>query len=445
MARPVGEEEDNVPKAISRPEGGWFARIWDERNGGAKRMIKLGRSEAFTIWISKDYSLINGVSNISSVSEALREKELISLPSSQAFTVWSKALPKSDGSIESIPSIPEEAFDANSDNMDHFSNYEHRPFTVWTTEEALMKSRVSEIHLIADGDDDSSEAIEDVVTGDSAQGNSEHIEEVEKSHKGRSIFFPVACSLILLTCIIWMFFKASQLDSLSTKNNELKEEVDKYKNEISEKNLEMENINQKALRLERNLRDNQLKFQRSTANAKEVNRLEMKKANEVLQGKLEEIKTLTGQVQTDQKNYENKEKIFLRQITDFKAQISNLKSTNLEKMNALKKVQIVLQESNQKNEALNTALNKEVSALRSDLSDSAELLKQSRVEYEKQITQEKTEWNKLKASLEKELTEKKKVQEDLEITKDRLDKAEAEINELNKKIKELEEAQSPSQ
>ena len=37
MARPVGEEEDNVPKAISRPEGGWFARIWDERNGGPKK------------------------------------------------------------------------------------------------------------------------------------------------------------------------------------------------------------------------------------------------------------------------------------------------------------------------------------------------------------------------------------------------------------------------
>ena len=53
--------------------------------------------------------------------------------------------------------------------------------------------------------------------------------------------------------------------------------------------------------------------------------------------------------------------------------------------------------------------------------------------------------NKLKASLEKELTEKKKVQEDLETTKNRLDKAEAEVNELNKKIQKPEEAQSPSQ
>ena len=32
MARPVGEEDNNkIPKAISRPEGGWFAKIWDER------------------------------------------------------------------------------------------------------------------------------------------------------------------------------------------------------------------------------------------------------------------------------------------------------------------------------------------------------------------------------------------------------------------------------
>ncbi|MFL2483043.1 MAG: hypothetical protein ACJ0KA_01790 [Verrucomicrobiales bacterium] len=438
MARPVGEEEDNVPKAISRPEGGWFARIWDERNGGPKKMIKLGRSAPFTIWTSQDYLSINECSNISSLSESLREKELISLSSSKAFTVWAKATHKSERLIESIP---DEAFDADSENVDHLLKYDFKPFTVWITEEALIKPRVSKIRLIADGYDDPSEAIEDVETGDSALKNSEHKEEVEKSHKGRSIFFPVACSLILLTCIIWMFFKASQLDNLNTKNDELEGEMEKVKNEISEKNQEIEKINQKALTLEKNLRDDQLKFQRSTANAKEVNRLEMKKANEVIQGKLEDIKTLTEQAQANQNNYENKEKVFLKQISDFKGQISSMQSTNLENMNALKKAQVVTKESNKKN----TALNKEVSDLKSDLTDSKELLKKSRDEYEKQITQEKTELNKLKASLEKELTEKKKVQEDLETTKDRLDKAEAEVNELNKKIQKLEEAQSPSQ
>lgn len=438
MARPVGEEEDNVPKAISRPEGGWFARIWDERNGGPKKMIKLGRSAPFTIWTSQDYLSVNECSNISSLSESLREKELISLPSSKAFTVWAKAIHKSERLIESIP---DEAFDADSENVDHLLKYDFKPFTVWITEEALIKPRVSKIRLIADGYDDPSEAIEDVETGDSALKNSEHKEEVEKSHKGRSIFFPVACSLILLTCIIWMFFKASQLDNLNTKNDELEGEMEKVKNEISEKNQEIEKINQKALTLEKNLRDDQLKFQRSTANAKEVNRLEMKKVNEVIQGKLEDIKTLTEQAQANQNNYENKEKVFLKQISDFKGQISSMQSTNLENMNALKKAQVVTKESNKKN----TALNKEVSDLKSDLTDSKELLKKSRDEYEKQITQEKTELNKLKASLEKELTEKKKVQEDLETTKDRLDKAEAEVNELNKKIQKLEEAQSPSQ
>ena len=167
----------------------------------------------------------------------------------------------------------------------------------------------------------------------------------------------------------------------------------------------------------------------------------MKKVNEVIQGKLEDIKTLTEQAQANQNNYENKEKVFLKQISDFKGQISSMQSANLENMNALKKAQVVTKESNKKN----TALNKEVSDLKSDLTDSKELLKKSRDEYEKQITQEKTELNKLKASLEKELTEKKKVQEDLETTKDRLDKAEAEVNELNKKIQKPEEAQSPSQ
>ena len=438
MARPVGEEEDNVPKAISRPEGGWFARIWDERNGGPKKMIKLGRSAPFTIWTSQDYLSINEGSNISSSSESLRKKELISLPSSKAFTVWAKTSRKSDGLIESIP---DEAFDADSENEDHLLKYDYRPFTIWITEKSLMNPRVSKIRLISDGYDGSSEVIDDVVTGDSALENSEHKEEVEKSHKRRSIFFPVACSLILLACIIWMFFKASQLDNLNTKNDELEGEVKKNKGEILEKNQEIKAISQKALRLEKNLRDDQLKFQRSTANAKEVNRLEMKKANEVIQSKLKDINNLTEQAQANQNNYDNKEKVFLKQITDFKGQISSMQSAKLENMNALKKAQVVTQESNKKN----TALNKEVSDLKSDLTDSKELLKESRVEYEKQITQEKAEWNKLKASLEKELTEKKKVQEDLETTKDRLDKAEAEVNELNKKIKELVEAQSPSQ
>ena len=50
MARPVGEEDNNeIPKAISRPEGGWFAKIWDERKTGKRKMIKLDRSEPFTV------------------------------------------------------------------------------------------------------------------------------------------------------------------------------------------------------------------------------------------------------------------------------------------------------------------------------------------------------------------------------------------------------------
>ena len=41
MARPVGEEDNNkIPKAISRPEGGWFAKIWDERKSGQKKNDK---------------------------------------------------------------------------------------------------------------------------------------------------------------------------------------------------------------------------------------------------------------------------------------------------------------------------------------------------------------------------------------------------------------------
>ena len=55
-----------------------------------------------------------------------------------------------------------------------------------------------------------------------------------------------------------------------------------------------------------------------------------------------------------------------------------MQSANLENMNALKKAQVVTKESNKKN----TALNKEVSDLKSDLTDSKELLKKSRDEYD---------------------------------------------------------------
>ncbi|MEC9326889.1 MAG: hypothetical protein VYC63_03165, partial [Verrucomicrobiota bacterium] len=51
MARPVGENIEKNPTAISRPEGGWFARIWNERSKSVKHLINLGLSEPFTVWV----------------------------------------------------------------------------------------------------------------------------------------------------------------------------------------------------------------------------------------------------------------------------------------------------------------------------------------------------------------------------------------------------------
>ena len=58
MARPVGEELARNPTAISRPKGGWFARIWTQRAGPAAGnpadldKIHLERANPFTLWVA---------------------------------------------------------------------------------------------------------------------------------------------------------------------------------------------------------------------------------------------------------------------------------------------------------------------------------------------------------------------------------------------------------
>jgi hypothetical protein len=82
MARPVGEELARNPTAISRPKGGWFARIWTQRAGSVAgnlatpEKIYLDHANPFTIWVA-----------------GLRQPHCSGQlkVSSNAFTVWTKA------------------------------------------------------------------------------------------------------------------------------------------------------------------------------------------------------------------------------------------------------------------------------------------------------------------------------------------------------------------
>ena len=151
MARPVGEEDNNeIPKAIRRPEGGWFAKIWDERKTGERKMIKLDRSEPFTVWVD----LIKLGKSLSTISdpkiESVKKIELIKLPQSKAFSIWCMEQKLIADSEELIESIPEEAFSSVLNEENGKSEFIHNPFTIWTTGEFLLDPKILKIQLKSD-------------------------------------------------------------------------------------------------------------------------------------------------------------------------------------------------------------------------------------------------------------------------------------------------------
>ena len=123
MARPVGENIEKNPTAISRPEGGWFARIWNERSKCVKHLIYLGRSTPFTVWVRsiQDQKTVESLNQNFSDSEdhqstedAILQVEPISLPSSKAFSILTEI---SQNLNQQISSFPIEAFEEKLSNV----------------------------------------------------------------------------------------------------------------------------------------------------------------------------------------------------------------------------------------------------------------------------------------------------------------------------------------
>ncbi len=148
MATPIGDERTKGKKAISRPQGGWFARIWTERspegNGssgsGAPEKIRLGRSEPFTIWTR---GVAGGTDLEKCSGEVAAEGGVMAIPSipSRAFTIWTRG---GDCAL-----APEEVTDADASDSSGVSPLpeavfadvsrpaESRAFTLWMTGEAF--------------------------------------------------------------------------------------------------------------------------------------------------------------------------------------------------------------------------------------------------------------------------------------------------------------------
>ena len=168
MARPVGEELARNPTAISRPKGGWFAKIWTQRAGSvggnpiASEKICLSRANPFTVWIADSEPTLEGFA-LDAGQPSVR---------SRAFTIWAKADPDycansltpteaQDSGVEHvIEPLPEGVFEdenaeeldggeifspkhsfqetgGNDPEVDGFVALPAHGFTIWTTPDRL--------------------------------------------------------------------------------------------------------------------------------------------------------------------------------------------------------------------------------------------------------------------------------------------------------------------
>ncbi|MFP6873299.1 MAG: hypothetical protein VCA55_07280 [Verrucomicrobiales bacterium] len=160
MARPVGEELARNPTAISRPKGGWFARIWTQRAGSAAgdltvEKIRLERADPFTLWITPRTESRPGPRPGSAIT---------SIPS-RAFTLWATQQAPANVSAETpidgtvvdqvIAPLPAGVFDEPVLSEEHHEELQtvqssgdpaaillSGAFTVWTTAEALASPAI---------------------------------------------------------------------------------------------------------------------------------------------------------------------------------------------------------------------------------------------------------------------------------------------------------------
>ena len=184
MAQPIGEELARNPTAISRPKGGWFAKIWKQRTGpdpgnSSEDKIHLERANPFTLWVA-------GLKD--SAPEAGQDSSRAAMPS-KAFTLWTvAAIPENPFGEDSLGASPaqqviaplpagvfeEEDIEENRPGQSH-----GHPFTIWTTPEALVSLpgiSAGQLYMqgtIPEDEDALEDALEKEVSVDEQVGQSE--------------------------------------------------------------------------------------------------------------------------------------------------------------------------------------------------------------------------------------------------------------------------------
>ena len=429
MARPVGENIEKNPTAISRPEGGWFARIWNERSKSVKHLINLGRSTPFTVWVRsiQDQKTVKSLNQNSSDSEdhqstedAILQVEPISLPPSKAFSIWTEI---SQNLNQQISSFPIEAFEEKLSNVnvsslqsdgDDLKKIRSKSFTIWITPEALAEQRFVKMALTNNEKDQ----IEVKTTTGPVTEN----KESELSPKAsRPVLVPVIFSFLLVGVIIWMFVRANHLATV-------KNDLSSAKQDLIDKGEEISNL-EKTLINERDAN------QKASLNAKEVARLEIKKANDAFLGKVKEVEMLT-QVRDKIKNdYEKSMTSNMQEVQKLKLGIANIEEKN-------EQAQVQILKANEDNLDLTKKVNsleKEKGELNKALSDAEVANKKAREDYVAAIQAVENELKATNELLEKEKSNSLMISEKLDLSDSQLKKLMLEIENLNAKIKDLEQ------
>ena len=436
MARPVGENIEKNPTAISRPEGGWFARIWNERSKSVKHLINLGRSTPFTVWVRsiQDQKTVKSLNQNSSDSEdhqstedAILQVEPISLPPSKAFSIWTEI---SQNLNQQISSFPIEAFEEKLSNVnvsslqsdgDDLKKIRSKSFTIWITPEALAEQRFVKMALTNNEKDQ----IEVKTTTGPVTEN----KESELSPKAsRPVLVPVIFSFLLVGVIIWMFVRANHLATVKDDLSTVKDDLSSAKQDLIDKGEEISNLEETLI----NERDAN---QKASLNAKEVARLEIKKANDAFLGKVKEVEMLT-QVRDKIKNdYEKSMTSNMQEVQKLKLGIANIEEKN-------EQAQVQILKANEDNLDLTKKVNsleKEKGELNKALSDAEVANKKAREGYVAAIQAVENELKATNELLEKEKSNSLMISEKLDLSDSQLKKLMLEIENLNAKIKDLEQ------
>ena len=436
MARPVGENIEKDPTAISRPEGGWFARIWSERSNNVKHQIKLARSRPFTVWVSaiQDQKTVEKLNQNSSDSEdhqstedAILQVEPISLPPSKAFSIWTEI---SQNLNQQISSFPMEVFEENlpdadappiQSDGDDSAKLNSKSFTIWITPEALADQRFVNIALTNNEEDQ----VEDKTTTDSVIEN----KELEFSPKAsRPVLVPVIFSFLLVGVIVWMFVRANHLATV-------KGDLATVKNVLSSAEQELINKGEEISNLEKTLINERDAHQKASLNAKEVARLEIKKANDAFLGKVKEVEMLTQVRDKIRNDYAKSMASNIQEVQKLKLGIANIEEKN-------EQAQAQILKANEDKLDLTKKVNsleKEKGELNKALSDAEVANKKEREGYVAAIQAVENELKTTNELLEKEKSNSLMISEKLNLSDSQLKKLMLEIENLNAKIKDLEQ------